>query len=90
MEFQNCLAFSYGVVSSYVQNLISYTLNIIGAKGQKEWIKYYDIESNILLIWDVHLFLNYFVLIKLPYERIITTNNTTEFISNLYDGSYCV
>lgn len=52
--------------------------------------KYYDNESNILLIWDVHLFLNYFVLIKLPYERIITTNNTTEFISNLYDGSYCV
>ena len=52
--------------------------------------KYYDNDSNILLIWDVHLFLNYFVLIKLPYERIITTNNTTEFISNLYDGSYCV
>ena len=51
---------------------------------------YYDNESNISLIWDVHLFLNYFVLIKLPYERIITTNNTTEFISNLYDGSYCV
>ena len=53
-------------------------------------VSFYDNESNILLIWDVHLFLNYFVLIKLPYERIITTNNTTEFISNLYDGSYCV